>query len=129
MPRRTKAEMERARRKALAARKHYLRVHHRMTLEQYAELLAFQGGVCYMCQRANGKTKALAIDHSHAVAKLLCDHPEKESCQRCWRGLLCGPCNGTHAHARDSVLFYERSISYLVDPPAQRWLVRESDAA
>jgi hypothetical protein len=92
-----------------------------MTLEQYDAIKAFQGGYC-MCGRANGATKALAVDHDHKIAKEQCDHPEKESCQRCWRGLCCFNCNRTMAHARDEVAYFERVIAYLVYPPAQAWL-------
>lgn len=133
--RRTKAELDLARRKALAARKHYLRTHHHMTLEQYAELLAFQGGLCYMCRRANGRTKALAVEHDHAIARVACNHPEEQSCINCWRGLACGPCNGTLAHARDDQMFFERCIDFLRHPPARRWhgqplrqMVKDNDA-
>ena len=126
--RRTQAELDLARRKALAARKYHLKTKHHMTLEQYAELLAFQGGVCYTCRRANGRTKALAVEHDHKIAREVCafdprfPHPEDESCYRCWRGLACGPCNDTHAHSRDTVAFHYRCIDYLTDPPARRWL-------
>lgn len=112
--------MEQAKRKAASARKHYLMKRHHMTVEQYAELLESQGGVCYMCMRANGATKALAVDHDHAIARNCCRHEEHESCINCWRGLLCGPCNDTHGHARDDVMFYYRSIDYLRNPPARR---------
>lgn len=117
--RRTRAEIELAERKALAARKHWLKVRHHMTLEQYDEIKAAQGGVCYLCRRANGTRRELAVDHDHAIAKASCDHPEKESCSKCWRGLLCSLCNKTFAHARDSISFFHRGIEYLEYPPAQ----------
>lgn len=92
-----------------------------MTLEQYAALLLFQGGYC-MCKRANGRTKALAVEHDHKIAREQCDHPEAESCQRCWRGLCCGVCNDMLGHGRDDPAFFIRVADYLTNPPAQEWL-------
>lgn len=89
-----------------------------MTPEQYARLLAFQGGVCYLCRRP-GVRKFLAVDHDHKIARERCDHPPEQSCRQCWRGLLHGPCNKMLALARDSVDFFQRCIEYLRKPPAQ----------
>jgi Recombination endonuclease VII len=117
-PRRTKAELERARRKSEAARRYHLKKTHGMTPEEYASLKAWQNGTCWGCGRATGKTKNLAIDHDH---KKCSHHTHNRSCPECWRGLLCGSCNDVLAHARDSVAFFRRMIDYLQDPPAQRW--------
>ena len=61
-------------------------------LDQYEELLTKQGGVCAICQRREtrvqcGVLQPLAIDHDHKCC------PEKKSCGRCIRGLLCESCN------------------------------------
>lgn len=120
-PRRTKAQLEQARRRREANRKRNLRTRHRMTPQEYDELLAFQDGLCYICRRAKGTIRALAVDHDHAIAKAACDHPHGESCKNCWRGLLCGKCNDMLAHARDDVLFFWRALDYLCCPPARRW--------
>lgn len=111
--------MQAARRKSLNARRHHLLTVHHMTLEQYEAIKAFQGGVCYMCQRANGNSRALSVDHDHKKAET-CGHPVNQSCERCWRGLLCSVDNKILGHARDAVTFFERSYDYLVIPPAQR---------
>lgn len=50
-----------------------------LTPEQNRRLDAFQGGRCWGCQRATGKTKALAVDHDHDTGKV--------------RAKLCGRCN------------------------------------
>lgn len=92
-----------------------------MTLEQYEAIKEFQGGVCVMCGRANGKTKALAVEHDHEIAKT-CGHLVKQSCERCWRGLSCSTCNRGLAHARDKIEHFERVIEFLRNPPAQIWL-------
>jgi Recombination endonuclease VII len=119
--RRTKAEIELAKRKALSARKHWLKTRHHMTIEQYDAIKELQGGVCALCRRATGLSRELAVDHDHAIAKTACAHPEKESCINCWRGLLCATCNKTFAHARDDVMFFYRGIDYLREPPATLW--------
>lgn len=122
--RRTPAEMETARRKAIAARRYHLKTKHRMTLEQYEELKEFQGGTCYLCRRATGATRALAVDHDHAKAREECNHSHETSCSNCWRGLLDSHCNEILAIARDEREFFSRAARYLQDPPAQRWLRR-----
>lgn len=106
----------------MVARKARLKAVHHMTLEQYQDLLDYQGGRCYLCQWATGKTKFLAVDHDHNRAKELCSHdPHKESCINCWRGLLCSACNGILRTARDSIAFFQRGIEYITNPPAARF--------
>lgn len=118
--------MASARRRREAARKHHLKTRHRMTPEQYAELLAFQGGKCYMCP-ARGVYRALSVDHDHAIAREMCDHPHEESCSQCWRGLLCSTCNKIFGHARDDAEFFRRGIEYLRNPPTREMVsARES---
>lgn len=120
MPRRTKEQMAAARKRALAARIRNLKVRHRMTLAQYEDLKDYQGGVCPLCLRANGKTKNLAVEHDHELAAE-CDHPVNESCIDCWRGLCCSVCNKILGHARDDPEYFYRCIAYLTNPPAQRF--------
>jgi hypothetical protein len=72
--------------------------------DDYDRLYAAQGGRCAICRRATGKTRRLSVDHDHASGKV--------------RGLLCRPCNDLLGHARDDVDFFERAITYLLDPPA-----------
>src|SRR3954451_22325004 len=120
--RRTKAEIETARKRALAARKRHLLITHHMTLEQYESLKAFQGGACLLCARAKGITKALAVEHDHAKARRECAHdPDKQSCENCWRGLACGMCNKILGFFRDDPGMAIRFYSWLTDPPAQLW--------
>lgn len=120
--RRSKAEIDAARKRALAARKRHLLTVHHMTLEQYESLKDFQGGVCLLCRRAKGIAKALSVEHDHAKARLICSHdPDKESCEQCWRGLACGMCNKILGFFRDDPLMALRFYSWLTDPPAQVW--------
>lgn len=74
----------------------------------YARLLAAQGGVCFICRRANGKTKRLAVDHRHSDNVV--------------RGILCGPCNQLLGHVRDDPEMLIRAAQYLINPPAERFL-------
>jgi recombination endonuclease VII len=71
---------------------------------QYEILYEAQGGRCYICQVATGKTKRLAVDHDHKNGYV--------------RGLLCSPCNRHLGHIRDSTLIARRIIWYLNNPPA-----------
>lgn len=77
-----------------------------ITSEQYKALYEAQGGTCYICQRATGKTRKLAVDHDHATGYV--------------RGLLCKPCNSILAHLRDDSYAAARIVSYLMYPPAFR---------
>ncbi|QDK03498.1 endonuclease VII [Mycobacterium phage Lucyedi] len=73
--------------------------------EEYWQIYEFQGGRCYICQRANGKFKRLSVDHDHKTGIV--------------RGLLCTMCNKyTLGWARDCIEFFERAIDYLRKPPA-----------
>ena len=81
--------------------------------EAYRALQRAQRGLCAICQRANGKTKALAVDHDHKCC------PGRNSCGRCVRGLLCGPCNKMLGHLRDSTEALMRARDYLIWPPAK----------
>ena len=84
--------------------------------EQYWRIYESQDGRCYICQRATGKTKRLAVDHDHD----LCEHDPKVGCPQCIRALLCGPCNQMVGRYRVDAL--QRAIIVLTDPPAQRIL-------
>lgn len=52
----------------------------RITVEQYEEMLAAQGGVCRICSGTErDEFRLLAVDHDHVTGKV--------------RGLLCTKCN------------------------------------
>lgn len=88
-----------------------------MTAEQYWTLIAAQGGKCFICQRATGKARRLAVDHDHR-----CDagHPHDHGCPRCWRAALCSPCNVMIGRLGVEALC--RAIEVLTDPPARKIL-------
>ncbi|MFT2016328.1 endonuclease VII domain-containing protein [Streptomyces sp. 796.1] len=77
----------------------------------YERLYTLQGGVCFICQRATGKTRRLSVDHDHRSDEV--------------RGLLCRPCNSMLGHGRDDYRFFMRAVTYLVAPPARA--LTESD--
>lgn len=78
-----------------------------ITADEYWAIYDAQGRVCYICRRANGKVRRLAVDHDHASGLV--------------RGLLCKSCNrGILGRARDDIEFFERAIEYLQEPPAQQ---------
>jgi hypothetical protein len=83
---------------------------------EYARLYEVQGGVCYICRRARGVAKKLAVDHDHKCC------PSTPTCGRCTRGLLCGPCNKLLGHVRDDREVLDRASHYLAMPPAQ-WIM------
>lgn len=100
------ATCQRDRRKALkgAAWARGIMARYGITPEQYWALYEAQGGTCYICQRATGKVRKLAVDHDHATGYV--------------RGLLCKPCNSVLAHFRDDLTTVRRLNTYLTWPPA-----------
>ncbi len=88
-----------------------------ITEEQYQKIYHAQGGKCFICQRATGRTKSLAVDHDH---KKCSHHDPKQGCPECIRALLCGPCN--QLVARYDVIALHRAITVLTDPPARKAL-------
>ena len=91
--------------------------------DEYWDLHAWQGGLCWICRRSTGAAKRLAVDHDHG-----CDegHPPERGCRECVRALLCGPCNQQIGWWNVDALY--RAIEVLTDPPAQRFLEEQEDA-
>lgn len=79
-----------------------------ITREDYWNLYHFQGGVCFICRRATGKTRRLTVDHDHKTGLV--------------RGLLCRPCNTFLGHLRDEIEAFGRASEYLTDPPFARMI-------
>lgn len=113
------ATCARAKKKAASQATHGKRVEatYGITGEDYWALYEFQGGRCYICRWAQGKSKRLTVDHDH---KCTVGHDPKTGCPECVRGLLCVFCNRLLGFARDSVEFFQRCIEYLQSPPWQR---------
>jgi hypothetical protein len=74
-----------------------------ITLEQYDEMVAAQGGRCAICNKlpkgTSHTSRRLAVDHDHATGTV--------------RGLLCSPCNTTIGMIEDSPGLLDRMRRYL----------------
>jgi len=70
-----------------------------ITLHQYNEMLANQGGVCAICKQPCETGKSLAVDHCHKTKKI--------------RGLLCQHCNTGFGQFRENKEFLISAISYI----------------
>ena len=78
---------------ALQVRVERLQRRHKLSISQYNALLVSQQGVCAICKQKetttqkNGVLQRLSVDHDHRCC------PGKQSCGKCFRGLLCNRCN------------------------------------
>jgi len=75
-----------------------------LSLDDYEQMLAAQGGVCAICQRpetfvTRGTVSSLGIDHDHETGVV--------------RGLLCRLCNAGIGGLQDSPELLERAAEYL----------------
>lgn len=78
-----------------------------LTPEDNHALFLLQGGRCWLCRKATGATKSLAVDHDHATGEV--------------RGRLCGPCNQFIGKLGDDPEAARRLVSYLTgDTPYRR---------
>lgn len=83
-----------------------LRLSFGITLEEYREMEAAQGGLCAICgqpepsfDKRTGRRRDLAVDHDHKTGKV--------------RGLLCGHCNRAIGLVAESSVVLARMILYL----------------
>lgn len=91
---------------ALTPRDAYLRRTYGITEAEYQELLAYQGGVCAICERPPAAGKNLNVDHDHKTGLV--------------RGLLCMPCNHDLLGRRDQAPgLFLNAYDYLEHPPAR----------
>ena len=82
---------------------------HRMSRNEYEELLDVQGHRCAVCGSAEpgGKSVLFHVDHNHACCGA------SRSCVKCRRGLLCGNCDVGIGMLHDSAGILRRSAEYL----------------
>lgn len=86
---------------------------YKLSQDQYDRIKELQGGKCFICRRATGASKNLAVDHDHSCC------PKTPTCGKCTRGLLCSRCNhDVLGHLRDDVDALLRAVDYLNHPPA-----------
>lgn len=79
-----------------------------ITLEEYYELIDFQGGGCAICGKALEKNgRRLSIDHDHQTGRV--------------RGVLCSPCNQGLGQFKDNVESLEMAIEYLKSNPYKQY--------
>ena len=106
-------------RRAAAHGRHVVRTYG-ITAEEYRQLYDFQAGRCYVCTRATGARKRLAVEHDHVLA-LQHGHPVTEGCRECITGLACGPCNqDVLGRLGRNPETYRRVADALEHPPARR---------
>jgi hypothetical protein len=86
-----------------------------LTELEYRVLYRAQGGRCYVCRRASGKSRRLGVDHNHLTGEV--------------RGLVCtgslsaNTCNRVIAYYnRDQLL---RAAAMLSDPPPARAVLED----
>lgn len=87
-----------------------------MTVQDYQEMLASQGGCCAICKRpedkihhASGTVQRLAVDHDHTCC------PTLPACGSCNRGLLCAWCNTLLGKIEARGIDLSAVASYLAD--------------
>jgi hypothetical protein len=85
-----------------------------LTPEQFAALVATQGGGCAAC----GTTDTLTVDHDHSCC------PGRVTCGRCVRGALCDRCNSVLGYCQESVATLLAMVAYLDAGPLP-WLKTE----
>lgn len=98
-----------------------------ISAEVYWALYEAQGGKCFVCAVATGKSKRLAVEHDHrkcadeaATIGLPPPHPPEKGCPNCINALTCSRCNRLVAFLNVEQL--ARAIQLLVDPPARKIL-------
>lgn len=84
--------------RAQSRRSSHLKRLYGITADDYATMLAEQGGVCAICLEPQER-RALAVDHDHVTGEV--------------RGLLCDNCNHALGKFQDSTDHLRSAITYL----------------
>ena len=82
-----------------AERAGHLKRKYGITIEQYDELLAAQGGKCAICRREPRPDISLHLDHDHETGQL--------------RGILCFRCNNALGDFDDDVSLLRAAVRYI----------------
>lgn len=117
---------EEKRRRAKAAHGKRLERIYQITSAIYDFILKWQGGVCYGCRKAKGKSRRLCVDHDHKKAAEECGHDPNTGCPNCIRALLCAYCNEVVGRLDADGL--RRLADVLENPPAQIALAQMLEA-
>ncbi len=92
-------------RKSLSNRKSHLKRKYSLTLEEYEEMLAKQGGGCAICGRPPRPDISLHVDHDHETGRI--------------RGLLCFRCNNALGDFLDDYSLLQEAAGYLANVPRE----------
>ena len=85
---------------ALNQRRQYYKQAHGLTLEQVADLLASQGGVCKICHTTTPGKAGWRVDHDHVTLEI--------------RGVLCNKCNTGLGFFKDDAELLRAALKYLL---------------
>jgi len=80
-----------------------------ITSDQFDQLLAFQGGVCYICKSPPQGKRIMVVDHEHSAGRA-----------GKIRGILCLICNLKFLGREKKSDRFHNAAEYLDDPPAVR---------
>jgi len=91
-----------------AHKKYMMKKYYGITQEQFNKMLEDQDNKCAICLVDQSQLeRRMNIDHDHNCC------PGKETCGKCIRGLLCGPCNLSLGAFKDDKMLLERAIMYI----------------
>lgn len=76
-----------------------------LTEHQWKNLLSSQGGVCAICKK---KSNIWHTDHDHS-----CCPPNRYTCGKCVRGILCNRCNQAIGLLSEDISSFARAVEYL----------------
>lgn len=91
-------------RDAVRSRTNYLRRRYGISAEQFESMLSEQDGLCAICGASD---RTWHMDHDHACC------PGQNSCGKCLRKILCGPCNQALGLFQDNPALLHRAMMYL----------------
>lgn len=74
---------------------------------EYDAMLLMQGGRCAVCAERPTEANPLCVDHDHKCC------PERHSCGKCVRGLVCRLCNWMPGNSQDTAARLRAGAAYL----------------
>jgi len=85
-----------------------IRKQYGISMKQFTELLAAQGGGCALCEKPmESIRRRMNIDHCHETNEV--------------RGILCSGCNTGLGHLGDNIDGLLRAVAYLKNPPFKQY--------
>jgi hypothetical protein len=80
-----------------------------LTPEQFADLLTAQGSQCAICRTQTPGGQGWHVDHDHS-----CCNTRKQSCGKCFRGILCSRCDIAIWNLRDDPVIIQAALRYVL---------------